>query len=189
MGDTLELGGKVTQQKNDKNSVKTRKRPYWGVFIIEEKLWKIVSGNFSSWDMLFLRIPWTFLKYANMCWKNCNLTQTLRSFLSWQSYRMKKYWESLQVWCLTENLHVHKIIMFLMFIYGAVPMKESWVEIYKIPRETWIKELETAMAAAVRSRKPTLAESSAPVSLKDVFLKKFFPSHAHVKQISAGHWK
>lgn len=43
-----------------------------------------------------------------------------------------------------------------------VPMKESWVEIYKIPRETWIKELETAMAAAVRSRKPTLAESSAP---------------------------
>lgn len=66
-------------------------------------------------------------------------------------------------------------------------MKESWVEIYKIPRETWIKELETAMAAAVRSRKPTLAESSAPVSLKDVFLKKFFPSQAHVKQISAGH--
>lgn len=66
-------------------------------------------------------------------------------------------------------------------------MKESWVEIYKIPRETWIKELETAMAAAVRSRKPTLAESSAPVSLKDVFLKNFFPSHAHVKQISAGH--
>ena len=74
-----------------------------------------------------------------------------------------------------------------MFIYGAVPMNESWVEIYKIPRETWIKELETAMAAAVRSRKPTLAESSAPVSLKDVFLIKFFPSHARVKQISAGH--
>lgn len=43
-----------------------------------------------------------------------------------------------------------------------VPMKESWVEIYKIPKETWIKEIETAMAAAVRSRKPTLAESSAP---------------------------
>ena len=80
-----------------------------------------------------------------------------------------------------------KLLYFFMFIYGAVPMKESWVEIYKIPRETWIKELETAMATAVRSRKPTLAESSAPVSLKDVFLKKFFPSHAHVKQISAGH--
>lgn len=80
-----------------------------------------------------------------------------------------------------------KLLCLFMFIYGVVPMKESWVEIYKIPRETWIKELETAMAVAVRSRKPTLAESSAPVSLKDVFLKKFFPSHARVKQISAGH--
>lgn len=112
-GGYIGVGWKGNSTKNDKNSVKTRKRPYWGVFIIKEKLWKIVSGNFSSWDMFFLRIPWTFLKYANMCWKNCNLTQTLRSFLSWQSYRMKKYWKSLQVWCLTENLHVHKIIMFL----------------------------------------------------------------------------
>ena len=58
---------------------------------------------------------------------------------------------------------MHIILLLILFICDVVPMKESWVEIYKIPKETWVKEMETAVAAAVRSRKPTMVESSAPV--------------------------
>lgn len=43
-------------------------------------------------------------------------------------------------------------------------MKESWLEIYKVPKDTWVKEMEAAVAAVARSRKPTMVESSAPVS-------------------------
>ncbi|KAJ7385419.1 oxidoreductase, acting on NAD(P)H [Desmophyllum pertusum] len=43
-----------------------------------------------------------------------------------------------------------------------VPMKESWLEIYKVPKDTWVKEMEAAVAAVARSRKPTMVESSAP---------------------------
>ena len=44
-------------------------------------------------------------------------------------------------------------------------MKESWLEIYKVPKDTWVKEIEAAVATvAARSRKPTMVESTAPVS-------------------------
>lgn len=35
-------------------------------------------------------------------------------------------------------------------------MKESWLEIYKVPKETWIKEMETALTALAPSRKLTM---------------------------------
>jgi len=35
-------------------------------------------------------------------------------------------------------------------------MKESWLEIYKVPKDTWIKEIEAAFTAAAPSRKPTM---------------------------------
>ena len=44
-------------------------------------------------------------------------------------------------------------------------MKESWLEIYKVPKDTWVKEIEAAVAnVAARSRKPTMVESTALVS-------------------------
>lgn len=43
-------------------------------------------------------------------------------------------------------------------------MKESWLEIYKVPKDTWVKEMEAAVAAVARSRKPTMIESTGPVS-------------------------
>ena len=44
-------------------------------------------------------------------------------------------------------------------------MKESWLEIYKVPKDTWVKEVETAVATVgARSRKPTMVESTPPVS-------------------------
>ena len=50
-------------------------------------------------------------------------------------------------------------------------MKESWLEIYKVPKDTWVKEVETAVATVgARSRKPTMVESTPPVSS---FLNKF----------------
>jgi len=49
-------------------------------------------------------------------------------------------------------------------------MRESWLEIYKVPKDTWVKEVEAAVATvAARSRKPTMVESTAPVSS---FVKK-----------------
>lgn len=68
-----------------------------------------------------------------------------------------------------------------MFIYGVVLMKESWVEIYKIFREIWIKELEIVMVVVVRLRKLILVELCVLVSFKDVFLKKFFFFYVYVK--------
>ena len=35
-------------------------------------------------------------------------------------------------------------------------MKESWLEIYKVPKETWIKEMEAALTALAPSRKLTM---------------------------------
>ena len=53
----------------------------------------------------------------------------------------------------------------ISFICNAVPMKESWLEIYKVPKDTWVKEIEAAVTTvAARSRKPTMVESTAPVS-------------------------
>ena len=50
-------------------------------------------------------------------------------------------------------------------------MKESWLEIYKVPKDAWVKEVETTVATmGARSRKPTMVESTAPVSS---FLNKF----------------
>ena len=50
-------------------------------------------------------------------------------------------------------------------------MKESWLEIYKVPKDTWVKEIEAAVSTVTaRSRKPTMADSTAPVSS---FLNKF----------------
>lgn len=68
-----------------------------------------------------------------------------------------------------------------MFIYGVVLMKESWVEIYKIFREIWIKELEIVMVVVVYLRKLILVELFVLVSFKDVFLKKFFFFYVYVK--------
>lgn len=48
-------------------------------------------------------------------------------------------------------------------------MKESWLEIYKVPKDTWVKEMEAAVVSVVRSRKPTMVDSSAPVSLASNF--------------------
>ena len=47
---------------------------------------------------------------------------------------------------------------FLSFpIIFLVAMKESWLEIYRVPKETWIKEVDAALIAfAPSSRKPTL---------------------------------
>jgi len=42
-------------------------------------------------------------------------------------------------------------------------MKESWLEIYKVPKDTWIKEIEAAFTATAPSRKPTM-ESAVLVS-------------------------
>jgi len=50
-------------------------------------------------------------------------------------------------------------------------MKESWLEIYKVPKDAWVKKVETTVATmGARSRKPTMVESTAPVSS---FLNKF----------------
>ena len=46
-----------------------------------------------------------------------------------------------------------------------VAMKESWLEIYKVPKDTWVKEIEVALTAVPPSRKPTM-ESAALVSYK-----------------------
>ena len=42
-------------------------------------------------------------------------------------------------------------------------MKESWLEIYKVPKDTWVKEMEAVLTAFIPSRKPTM-ESAALVS-------------------------
>ena len=47
--------------------------------------------------------------------------------------------------------------------FFAVPLKESWLEIYKVPKDTWIKEMEAALTSFSSSRKPTM-ESAALVS-------------------------
>lgn len=39
---------------------------------------------------------------------------------------------------------------------GWEAMKESWLEIYKVPKDTWIKEIEGALTAAAPSRKLTM---------------------------------
>lgn len=49
-------------------------------------------------------------------------------------------------------------------MFMLVAMKESWVEIYKVPKDTWVKEMEAALTAVTPSRKPTM-ESSVLVSL------------------------
>lgn len=47
--------------------------------------------------------------------------------------------------------------------FFAVPLKESWLEIYKVPKDTWIKEMEAALTSFSSSGKPTM-ESAALVS-------------------------
>ena len=55
------------------------------------------------------------------------------------------------------------VTVLISFICNVVPMKESWLEIYKIPKDAWVKEMESAVVAVARSRKPTI-DSAAPVS-------------------------
>ena len=45
------------------------------------------------------------------------------------------------------------------------------MEIYKVAKDAWVKEVETTVATVgARSRKPTMVETTAPVSS---FLNKF----------------
>ena len=48
----------------------------------------------------------------------------------------------------------------------AVPNKESWLEVYKIPKDTWIKEIEASATVIPRSRKPTVADAPPPELLQ-----------------------
>ncbi|KAM7446178.1 oxidoreductase [Porites harrisoni] len=48
-----------------------------------------------------------------------------------------------------------------------VPLKESWLEIYKVPKDTWIKEMEAALTSFSSSRKPTMESAALEAHLED----------------------